>query len=342
MSNFKTLPMSESLLGIQDASRTTPGPKVQKDKMLIPWFAPLRRNRSVQPMEVPSTVAPSQSCFHRAAPRLVIGGLVGASLVVLFVSRVYNRDMFVTDAITEVATQTRAWALRKTAPEGYDLAGHDVGMVSISSSSILHLDTACRNDWAGTWSASPARSLFTGNVTVTQVGCNVTVYWWEFVYDWFCRGLWVSGWIQLRSDYKASGQDIILISKDECSGGETWRPSNMVLSADGNKASCSSEVWTREPPAPPKPPLPHCLPLGECAVGFSDGFGPSCCDGLVLQPDYSSACRHRVGKYGYPEAGNSCQKKQCLQMGSDCFGDQEGCCPGLRCLDEGISGFMCA
>merc|ERR1712110_1009342 len=149
---------------------------------------------------------------------------------------------------------------------------------------------------------------------------------------------------QTKRDYTARGQEIIPLppQSDDCSGQEGWRPSKMVLSADGKQANCSSEVWTKEPPAPPNPPLPSCLPLGECAIGFRDGFGPPCCDGLVLQQDYSSTCHHPAGKYGYPEGGLACQKKTCLTMGADCADYREGCCPGLSCHDEGISGFICA
>ena len=39
-------------------------------------------------------------------------------------------------------------------------------------------DDDCRKDWAATWSFTPSRSIFTGNLTVTQAGCNVTERWW--------------------------------------------------------------------------------------------------------------------------------------------------------------------
>jgi hypothetical protein len=202
---------------------------------------------------------------------------------------------------------------------------------------------ACRTDWAGTWSYSPARSFFTGNLTVTQIGCSVTERWWEYVTDWRCRGQWLTGWILIERNFTAQAEEITPLPRqaDDCSGGEGWRPSTMVLAADGERAS-SSEFWAREPPAPPKPPLPACLPLGECAIGFLDGFGPPCCNGSVLQQDYSSTCHHPVGKYGYPEAGLSCQKTACLSMGADCADERDGCCPGLSCNNMGISGFMCA
>jgi len=201
----------------------------------------------------------------------------------------------------------------------------------------------CRKDWAGTWTFSPARFMFTGNLTVTQSGCLVSEYWWEHVTDWHCRGQWLTGWIEIRKNYTALGQEITPSPSqpDDCSGDEGWRPSKMVLSPDGKRAKCSSEVWSKVPPAPPKPLLPLCLPLGECAIGFVEGFGPPCCNGSVLQQDYSSKCQHPAGKYGYPEAGLSCQRKACLVMGTACVNDREGCCPGLSCQDMGISGFMC-
>lgn len=273
--------------------------------------------------------------------RPAVAVLIGVSSVLLFATYIKNRIEFVGKVTAENVAHTPVRALRESAFQGYNFAGQDMEGYA-SRFSNMHLDTPCRTDWAGTWSASPARSFFTGNLTVAQVGCNVTESWWEFVTDWQCRGLWVTGWIQLRSNYTARGQEIIPISKDKCSGHEGWRPSNMVLTADGKKANGSNEVWTRERPALPKPPLPSCLPEGECVIGFDDGFKPPCCDGLVLQQDYSNTCHHPVGKYGYPEGGNSCQKKACLNMGKDCFNDRAGCCPGLSCQDMGISGFMCA
>lgn len=204
----------------------------------------------------------------------------------------------------------------------------------------------CNAGWAGTWQFSPARPFFTGNVTVTQSDCQVTAYWWEHVTDWSCRGQWLTGWIQTKRDYTAHGLEISPLSSqsDECSGAQGWRPSNMILSADATQANSDSEVWTKAPPAPapPNPPLPSCLPLGECAIGFLEGFGPQCCDGLVLQQDYSDACHHSAGKYGYPEGGLSCQETTCLAMGADCYGNSDGCCPGLSCHNMGISGMMCA
>jgi hypothetical protein len=203
----------------------------------------------------------------------------------------------------------------------------------------------CRKDWAATWSFTPSRSIFTGNLTVTQTGCNVTERWWEKVTDWQCRGKWTTGWIEIERQYKAVGHEMIPRPKtvDDCSGSEGWRPSKMAMAADGSAANGTSEVWTRAPPAPPAPPLPSCLPLGECAIGFvHGGYGPPCCDGALLQQDYSSACQHAVGKHGYPESGLSCQSKACLTMGADCRPDPTGCCPGLSCQDLGISGMMCA
>ena len=213
------------------------------------------------------------------------------------------------------------------------------------SSNLVEAASDCRTDWAGAWSYTPARSFFTGKLRVTQSGCSVTERWWEYVTDWHCRGQWLTGWIEIERNYTARAREIIPLPpqqpSDDCSGQESWRPAAMVLSADGDRANCSSEVWTREPPAPPKPPLPACLPLGECSIGFLDGFGPPCCKGLVLQQDYSSACHHSAGKHGYPEAGLSCQKTACLTMGANCADDRDGCCPGLSCHDMGISGFMC-
>merc|ERR1712232_450291 len=57
---------------------------------------------------------------------------------------------------------------------------------------------------------------------------------------------------------------------------------------------------------------------------------------------YSDACHHSAGKYGYPEGGLSCQETTCLNMGADCYGNNDGCCPGLSCHNMGISGMMCA
>ena len=213
-----------------------------------------------------------------------------------------------------------------------------------AESTRLRRDDDCQKDWAGTWSFTPSRSFFTGNLTVTQSGCTVSERWWEKATDWHCRGQWLTGWIEIERPYKAVGHEIIPLPppSGDCSGSEGWRPSKMAMSADGSAANSSSEVWKRAPPAPPAPPLPSCLSLGECAIGFVGGFGPPCCDGLLLQQDYSSACQHAVGKHGYPESGRSCQTKACLKMGADCRPDPMGCCPGLSCQDMGISGFMCA
>lgn len=208
---------------------------------------------------------------------------------------------------------------------------------------------ACSAGWNGTWSFTPARSFFAGNLTVLQVGCHVTVEWWEFAVDWPCRGQWLSGWIQIRSEYTAHNQEIIpwfQMDGDEqhrpnCWGTESWRPANMTLSADATRATGSDELWIQVPPVSPTPSMPSCLSLNECSIGFADGFLP-CCDGLVLQQDYSNTCHHAVGKLGYPEVGLSCQKWSCLEMGSDCYNHRNGCCPGLNCQDIGISGYMCA
>lgn len=69
--------------------------------------------------------------------------------------------------------------------------------------------------------------------------------------------------------------------------------------------------------------------------------GPTCCSGLVLQGNYTSACQLSKGQHGYPGAGLLCQKKDCLPVGSGCATDCKGCCAGLTCKDMGIYGLMC-
>lgn len=202
----------------------------------------------------------------------------------------------------------------------------------------------CRTDWSGTYSFSPTRSFFTGSIVVTQHRCSVSASWWEHVTDWHCRGHWLTGWIETGRNYTALGQKITPLPavSDDCSGSQFWRPSAMFLSADGQQANSTSETWTRAlPPKAPPARLPACLRFGECAIGFRDGFGPTCCSGLVLQQNYTSACQLSKGEHGYPGAGLSCQKKDCLPMGKDCAIDREGCCAGLTCEDMGISGSMC-
>jgi len=208
------------------------------------------------------------------------------------------------------------------------------------------VEAPCK-DWAGTWSFSPTRPMYTGSLSVTQEGCNVTLMWWESVYDWECHGQQsLTGWIEVRADYKARGQVIIIPNPmgqafDYCGGWNYWRPREMKMWADGRTAAGTAEVWRREPLAPPNEPLPRCLPQGECAISFLAGFSPPCCEGLVRALDYSGKCHHRAEKYGYPEVGLSCQTKQCLDMGKDCYHDRKGCCPGMSCDYEGISGWQC-
>lgn len=212
----------------------------------------------------------------------------------------------------------------------------------VAATTVSTLEDTCRTGLAGTWSFTPVRSFFTGNLTIQQHGCHLNVSWWEHVVDWPCRGQFTTGWIEVMSKYLVQDERLIPAGSDDCAGSEGWRPDEMVLVNGGAEALGSSEVWRKEPPAPPKPPLPSCLSLDECAIGFHTGFGPACCEGTFLQQDYSSHCDHAVGTRGYPEAGLSCQAKQCLHMGSDCHEHQDACCPGLSCMDMGISGYMCA
>ena len=51
-----------------------------------------------------------------------------------------------------------------------------------------------------------------------------------------------------------------------------------------------------------------------------------------------SASPHRGKRYG-PFVLQ--QLAACLAMGADCYEHKDRCCDGLRCDDEGISGWLC-